>query len=253
MIDWSDKAERDLLQRFPKTREPLPPEYAAFHEQFYTAAREGKHAGASVALKLEEWMHRLACDPPNGFPLLELGAGTLNHVKFERADGRYDVVEPMKVLYDGKSELSRITHLYADTSEVPSEARYKRIVSIATFEHILNAPEIIARSALLLDPLGNFRAGIPSEGGLMWYLAYMFGTGTTFRLKYGLDYSKFQRYEHVNKAWEIEGLCRIFFKSVRVQRWPFPFLHGSIYTHIDAWDPKEEAARAYLRKIAVAK
>lgn len=253
MLDWADQTERALLSRFPKTRERLPPEYEAFHETFYKAAREGQHAGASIALKLEEWMHKRAIDRPTAFPLLEIGAGTLNHVRFESPNGTYDVVEPMKSLYEGKSEISRVGKFYSDIAEIEPGSQYKRIISIATFEHILNAPEVVARSSLLLAPGGEFRAGIPSEGGLLWYLAYMFGTGVTFRLKYGLSYARFQQYEHVNKAWEIEGLLRIFFEEVAITRWPISTLHTSFYTHLAARKPRTDVARQYLSALAAGK
>lgn len=239
----------DLLGRFPKVRAPLPPQYQAFHATFYQAAREGCHAGASLALKLERWMHRKALARGDAFPLLEIGAGTLNHVPFEPASGLYDVVEPMAILYEGKIERTRIRDAFIDIDKVPAERRYPRIISIAALEHITNLPEVVARSCLLLTPDGAFRSGIPSEGGLLWYVAYMFGTGTTFRLKYGLDYSIFQRYEHVNKASEIEAVIRVFFGRVRLSRFPLPSLHLSFYTFIDAAEPQREVALQYLHQL----
>lgn len=246
MVSHALDSNRQLLARFPKVRAKLPPAYQAFHTNFYQAAREGRHAGASVALMLEKWMHKKVLSPDNGFPLLELGAGTLNHVPFEPPQGDYDVVEPMAVLYEGKLERARIRDTFADTDEVPGDRRYPRIVSVAVLEHITNLPEVIARAALLLTPGGSFRAGIPSEGGLLWYLAYTFGTGASFRLKYGLDYGVYQRYEHVNKAWEIEAVIRMFFRRVSIARFPFPGLHLSFYTHLDAAEPDYDAAREFL-------
>src|SRR5665647_834060 len=112
-------ANRQILARFPKIRAELPSEYQAFHTKFYQAAREGQHAGASIALTLEKWMHRKVLAASNAFPLLELGAGTLNHVPFEPAQGAYDVVEPMAVLYQDKPGRARIRDTFADTDEVP--------------------------------------------------------------------------------------------------------------------------------------
>ena len=239
-------ANRAVLVRFPKIRAELPPEYKAFHTKFYQAAREGQHAGASIALTLEKWMHRRVLADVSAFPLLELGAGTLNHVPFEPQVGDYDIVEPMEVLYQGKSERARIRDTFADTDEVPADRRYPRIVSIAVLEHVTNLPEVIARAALLLTRDGSFRAGIPSEGGLLWYLAYTFGTGASFRLKYGLNYGVYQRYEHVNKAWEIEAVIRTFFRRVKIARFPLPGLHLSFYTYLQAEEPDREAAEEYL-------
>lgn len=235
-----------LLRRFPKVRPPLPPRHAAFHETFYKAAREGGHAGASVALRLERWMHRRAAEAPAGFPLLEIGAGTLNHVPFERARGVYDAVEPLEILYGGQAARTRLRALYHDIAEVPAGESYARIVSIATLEHVTDLPNLVARAALHLEADGEFRAGIPSEGGLLWYLAYTFGTGLTFRLKYGMSYSTFMRHEHVNTAEEIESVVALFFDRVAVRRFPLPFLNASVYSHLAAKGPRVEVARRYL-------
>lgn len=244
------ESNRPLLARFPKIRAELPQEYKAFHTKFYQAAREGQHAGASIALRLERWMHRKVLADRDAFPLLELGAGTLNHVQFEPTQGDYDVIEPMAVLYADRPECTRIRDTFADTADVPVERRYKRIVSVAVLEHVTNLPEVIAQACLLLTPNGSLRSGIPSEGGLLWYLAYTFGTGVSFRLKYGLDYGVYQRYEHVNKAWEIVAVIRMFFKRVKISRFPLPGVHFSFYTYLHAEEPDREAAAEFLARKA---
>lgn len=243
-------AEKQLLSRFPKVRKPLPEAYRAFHEEFYKAAREGKHAGATIALRLEKWMHHKLMARPAAFPLLEIGAGTLNHVQYESSNGRYDIVEPMPVLYEGKPELKRIENIYTDISEIAPVPTYERIGSVAVLEHVLDLPALLARSALLLTDSGVFRAGIPSEGGFLWRMAYKYGTGTTFRLKYKLDYEVFQKYEHVNTAKEMIEATRLFFDDVKVANWPLPAISASFYTFIEARSPRISRANEYLASVS---
>src|SRR5947208_1024660 len=96
-----------VLANFPKSRNPLPPAYQRVYKEMYFCSREGGTLFARAALWLEQWMHReVARD--RIFPLLEIGAGTLNHVPFEEPFGEYDVVEPQPFLYEGKNAAQRL-------------------------------------------------------------------------------------------------------------------------------------------------
>ena len=103
-------------------------------------------------------------------------------LRFEAADETYDVVEPYTALYEGRPETKRVRTFYADIAEVPRENRYDRIISIATLEHVLDLPRLVAQAATLLKPEGTFAAGIPSEGGFLWNLAWRSSVGLSFRI-----------------------------------------------------------------------
>jgi hypothetical protein len=144
---------------------------------------------------------------------LEIGAGTLNQLKFEPTNGEYDIVEPFKELFAGSPLLKQVRNVYNDISEIGSHS-YNRITSIATFEHIMDLPFVVAKAADLLNPeIGHMRIGIPNEGTIMWKLGTRF-TGFEFRKLYNLDYQVLMRYEHVNTASEIEEVLKHFFSRV---------------------------------------
>jgi hypothetical protein len=207
-----------MFERFPKTRPPLPSEIAAIYATQYKSNREGKTTASSLSQKVESWMHKqVAKDVAHGFApkaTLEIGAGTLNQLAHEPQLGPYDVVEPFKELYANSTLLSRVRNVYSDLSEVPLTVRYDRITSVATFEHICNLPEVVARAGLLLAPGGYLRTAIPSEGTPLWTLGWKMTTGFEFWLKHGLDYGLLMKYEHVNTAREIEAVIRYFFRDV---------------------------------------
>ena len=236
----------EILRLYPKKRLPLPAEYQALYDEQYQSNREGRTLAARITLHLEAWMHRRIVQGHCTFPLLELGAGTLNHVAYEPGEGAYDVVEPYELLYRGKQETSRIRNIYASIDDVPLDARYERIVSIAVLEHVLDLPSLVARCALLLAPDGRFLAGIPSEGALMWYLAWRFGTGVVWGARTGLDYGVLMRYEHVNTAAEILAVVRYLFRAVTISRFPTPWFHTSFYTLVEAATSNLDAARRIL-------
>lgn len=163
-------------------------------------------------------MHRRVADDVIGglkhCSTLEIGAGNLNHLRYEPDTGPYDVLESLVDLVSNSSRRSRVRNVYRDFSEIGGR-HYDRIISIAAFEHYCNLPEVVAHCASILEPAGRLRVAVPSEGTLLWTLGWRLTTGLEFRLKYGLDYGILMRHEHVNTAAEIEGVLRIFFKTVR--------------------------------------
>src|SRR5688572_24453215 len=124
-----------LLDTYPRTRPALSPSHAAIYEAEYKLNRDGAAPIESVAKRLEAWMHRRVA-AVQGNPTLELGAGTLNHLAFERDAADYDIVEPFETLFAGRSLLSRVRHVYSSQHDIHEESAYDRVISIATLEHM---------------------------------------------------------------------------------------------------------------------
>ncbi len=207
-----------MFEQFPKRRPALPAGIAEIYTAQYKSNRAGRTAASSLAQKAEAWMHRQVAHDlaakPAGQSTLEIGAGTLNQMAHEPESGPYDIVEPFKDLYTGSPFLPRVRNIYADIAQVPDTMRYHRITSVATFEHICNLPQVVAKAGRLLEPDGTLRAAIPSEGTPLWILGWKLTTGLEFRLKRGLDYGALMKHEHVNTAREIEQVLRYFFTAV---------------------------------------
>lgn len=244
-----------MFANFPKIRPPLPESYQRIYAKHYKDNRNGQTPASSLAQRMERWLHtRVAADVADGSKraaTLELGAGTLNQLAHEANVGAYDIVEPFTSLYADSPALHRVRNIYSDIAQVPEDARYDRITAVATFEHICNLPEVIARSALLLAPAGTLRISIPSEGTPLWTLGWMLTTGLEFRLRHGLDYGVLMRNEHVNTAAEIEDLLRYFFTGV--DRSVFGISRSlSLYQFYACSAPDDQRARDYLASIASA-
>jgi hypothetical protein len=238
-----------LLSQFPKERPSLSPDMAAAHMDILKANRERRYFLAKISNFLESWMHRQAAGKRNGHTgdsLLEIGAGTLNHVPYEDGSILYDAIEPFRDLYLDKSGKDKIRTFYTDISEVDPAQTYDRIVSVATLEHLTDLPYSIAKSGLLLNEGGVFQSGIPSEGGLLWGLSWRFTTAVAFYLKTGLAFSDHMRYEHVNDAKEIISILKYFYETVRISRFPLPSHHLSLYVYLEAKDPNVERCRDFL-------
>ena len=161
-------------------------------------------------------MHRKVAGDASDHSLstLEIGAGTLNHLRYESPHAAYDIVEPAHYQFANSPYLSRVRNIYNDIQEVPPDTRYDRIISIATFEHICNLPEVVAGCGLLLKPGGQLRAAIPAEGGQLWKLGWKLTTGLEFKRRYGLDYEVIMQSEHVNNWREVADVLNYFFQRV---------------------------------------
>ena len=182
-------------------------------------------------------MHRRVAAAP-AYPTLELGAGTLNHLRYEAPEGDYDVVEPMAHLLDDSPKLARVRDRFATIREIDPARRYRRIVSVAVLEHMEDLPGDVARAGLLLAGGGRFQAGIPAEGGFAWGLGWRVTTGLSFRLRNRLDYGTVMRHEHLSTDLEILAVVRHFFEDVRIWRFPLPLRHLSLYAALEASSPR---------------
>jgi len=226
----------ELLSSYPRQRPSLTEKHKEIYVQEYQSNRAPNSALGKAVAALESWMHKKVA----GFDgeLLEVGAGTLNHLPYEDHPKAYDVVEPFHELYRTSPNISLVRNFYDDITEVPLEQLYDRIISVAVLEHLTNLPAVIAKSGLLLRPGGSFEAGIPTEGGLLWGLGWRLTTGIAYRIRTGLDYGQLMRYEHINNAVEIIDVVKYFFEDVRIELFPLPMFHLSFYTHIHASKPR---------------
>lgn len=238
--DGTEAAWADLLASYPRSRPPLTPAHEARFVEEYRRNRSGRNGLPGVVARLESWMHRAVAEASSGGRILELGAGTLNHLPYEPQAAVYDVVEPFRSLWEDSHYRPRITQFFDDIREIPKDRRYDRILSIAVLEHLTDLPGVLACSGLLLEKDGVFQAGCPSEGGLLWGLAWRTTTGVAFRLRTGLSYSVVMNHEHVNSFDEIAAVAAHFFTRAQIQRFPLPFKHFSFYSVLEAWRPRLE-------------
>lgn len=240
----------NVFSQYPKTREELPSDFVKIYDAEYLENRTSGGVGNAIARKLESWMHKKVASESVRAKnaILEIGAGSLNHVKYESNYSAYDVVEPFKILLNSSKSNEQLRYIYSYLKDVPIGQRYTKIVSIAVLEHLLNLPVEIARSALMLEGDGRFCAGVPSEGGWLWKMAWSYGTGPEFRRRTGLDYGVLMKYEHVNTVSEIEECIRYFFETVKVVRFPLPSKNFSFYTVFIATSPLRTRCEKFLKK-----
>lgn len=229
-----------LLKTYPRTRPPLSKEFTAIYDIVYKNNRSGKGLLSYLSQSLESWMHKKVAHGGLIYqgPLLELGAGTLNHRPYEKDVISYDVVEPFTLLYEDSPDRATIRHFFPDIKAITDTSCYNRIISIAALEHICDLPTVLQQCTQLLAKDGLFQAAIPSEGGLLWRVAWECSMGLSFKLRTGLNYGELMRHEHVSNAVEIISLIRYYFHDVTLCRFPLQGHHTSLYCYIEAKNPR---------------
>ncbi|MFA6404140.1 MAG: hypothetical protein WCX31_21320 [Salinivirgaceae bacterium] len=242
-----NKKNQETIDSFPRVRKPLPEEFQKVYATHYKSNRQGKTSAASMSQKMESWMHKkVAADLSKDdlqIKTLEIGAGTLNQLKYE-PQTTYDIIEPFTELFSDSNQLNRINTIYSDIREIENR-NYDRITSIATFEHINDLPFVVAKTCLLLNDGGALRAAIPNEGTILWKLGWMFTTGLEFKLKYNLKYSTLLYHEHVNNAADIESVLNFFYFDIKCHVFGVHKKLG-LYRYYECKKPKVEVAQNYL-------
>ncbi len=236
-----------MFENYPKHREELPKAFQLIYSDYYQQNREGETTATGVSKKVESWLHKkVAADVEADFSkkTLEIGAGTLNQLQYEKTEN-YEIIEPFKKLFADSKSLNRISNIYNDIDEICIDKKFDRITSVATFEHILDLPKVVAKSCLLLKNKGTLRTSIPNQGSLLWKLGYSLTTGIEFRLKYGLNYSILMNYEHVNTANEIEKVLKYFYEKNSSSYFGIG-KHLSLYRFYESSKPRIDLAKEYL-------
>lgn len=238
-----------MFDAFPKTRPQVDEKKLKRLYENYEQNRLRTTAASRLAGFVEGWMHKkVAADVRDDSTksTLEIGAGSLNHLAYEKSKV-YDIIEPWKKLWTNSPLLNRIASKYDDINELPSTASYDRIISIATFEHVLDLPGLVAHTCLHLTDNGCLRVAIPNEGGFVWTTCWRLTTGLEYFFKTGEDYGLIMKYEHVNTADEIEEVLKYFYGDVRKS------VLGlndtlAIYRFYECRLPQVEKASAFLKR-----
>jgi hypothetical protein len=240
----------NIFDSFPKKRGELPLVFQRIYSEHYKKNREGQTRASFLAQKMEQWMHKKVANDvikKSNLATLEIGAGTLNQLRYENTVP-YDVVEPYAELYINSCYLNKVRSIYKNIDEIKGNCIYDRITSIATFEHILDLPDVVAKACCLLKTAGSFRVAIPNEGSWLWTLGWECTTGIEFKLKYNLNYGILMKHEHVNTADEIEGILKYLFRDVKASVFGFS-RRLAFYRFYECKTPILEHARKIIDRI----
>jgi hypothetical protein len=232
----------DLIKKYPKKRGVLPKPIRKIFNKYYS-----EHRNNFLSQLSERWLHTSINDRNIKNTTLEIGAGTLNHLKYE-IKKHYDIIEPKSFLYKNSINKKLINKKYADIKLTPDN-NYNRIISCAVLEHIADLPDYLYVSSLKLKKGGYQQHSIPCEGYPMWDILWFMFSGILFRLKFGYSFRYIQKHEHVNNFDEIKSLISFFYKKVEIKfSYPFYNKYLSFYANIKFRNPNKKNILIYKKQ-----
>ena len=231
----------NLIKKYPKKRGALPEPLKKIFNTHYLNNRQNFFSQLS-----ERWLHVSIDDRKKKNKTLEIGAGTLNHLKYETTK-HYDIIEPKRFLLNKTIYKKKIHKLFKNINQTKAKD-YDRIISCAVLEHITDLPEYLCTSSLKMKKNGYQQHSIPCEGYPMWDISWFLFNGILFKLKYGYSFKYIQKHEHVNNFDEIISLIRFFYKNVKV-KFSYPFFNKylSFYANIKFSNPNKKNIKNYFQ------
>ena len=93
-----------IKKKYPKIRQPLSRSLKKIFNRHYLNNRKN-----FLSQLLETWLHSSIKKIKNKkIKTIEIGAGTLNHLKYENLkDNSYDIIEPKKFLFKNSNNLKK--------------------------------------------------------------------------------------------------------------------------------------------------
>ena len=238
----------DLIKTYPRKRKKLNAEYNKIYKKFYNNHLNKKNIISFIIKNAEKLFHKLTYEAkPKNINILELGAGNLDHVKYENFF-RYDVVEPEKRYYiKNKKALKKVNKIYRSIFSIPNNKSYDKIIAIATLDVIDNLPKFLSKIGVLMNKNSILCVGNSTIGSLSFYLTWRFTSGLYFFFKYRKNLRVLKDHESVNKFNEIVSLLKYFYKSVEIKMIPNLFYLYKPTCFIKVKEPDLKKCKRYLK------
>lgn len=231
------------FKKYPKKRPKLDDQLKKIFDSEYKKNRTN-----FLSQLCESWLHYSIKGRKNEHETtLEIGAGTLNQLKYENYKKKiYDVVEPKNFLFRN-SPFKKNIHKFYKTIKSTPDNYYERIISCATLEHLEDLPDFLYLSSKKMKKQGYQSHSIPCEGYPIWHLAWWIFSGITFKLRTGFSFNKIQRHEHLNNFDEIKEMICFFYKKWKIS-YSYPSFFSpycSFYANITFWSPNKKNILLY--------
>ena len=232
----------NILNKFPKKRPPLPIKIKKIFNNFLLNNRKNFFSEFS-----ERWLHYSMKDRNSSKSVLEVGAGTLNHFKYENLNKTYDIIEPLKFLFKNSFFKKNINKIYKNIKDCKN-LYYSRIISCAVLQYHTDIPEFLYHSSLKLKKNGYHQHSVPCEGFPIWDFTRFLTTGLIFKIKYRYSFKHMAKYEHVNNLNEIIFLIKFFYKDFKIKySYPFFCKFLAFYANVEFSRPNKKNIKKYLK------
>ncbi|MCC7518700.1 MAG: class I SAM-dependent methyltransferase [Verrucomicrobiae bacterium] len=207
-----------VASKWPKVLSPLTEEQRRISDDFMKHWHEVLPSRFSVVDRFNH-LYAVRHSPPGFRTTLEIGAGSGEHLRYERLtpeqEANYhalDLRENMGAQI--RNQFPRIRVTIGDCQEpLPFEDdAFDRILAIHVLEHLPNLPAAVRQMHRVINKRGGVLLSvIPCEGGLAYGFRRRISAQRIFEKRYKQPYRWFIEREHLNRPGEIlEELDRCF-------------------------------------------
>lgn len=168
--------------------------------------------------------------PPSFFRTLEIGAGTGEHLAYEKLtkeqEENYIAVDIRENMIAAlRSRFPQIKAVVGDCQDRLefTDGHFDRILAIHVLEHLPNLPKAVKEMHRLCDKKrGVLSIVIPCEGSAAYTLARKISAQRIFEKRYKQSYKWLIEREHINLPEEIFEELSPYFKQVSATFFPIP-------------------------------
>lgn len=158
-----------------------------------------------------------------GERVLEIGAGTGEHINYEHSCEKYYALEILPAMANKiRAKFPNVEVITGDCQEpFPLEDNsIDRVNAIHVLEHLTNLPATLKEIKRVLKPFGTLVAMIPCEG-MAYKIARKISAERLFKKTYKMDYDWLVKSEHVNSPKEIITELNKEFSLTEKRYFPF--------------------------------
>lgn len=216
-------------RKWPKVFPPLSPAQQAISDDFMRYWHEVLPKKYGI---VDEFNHKYPVinAPASFFRTLEIGAGTGEHLEYEKltniqldnyvaVDIRENMIEVLR------SRFPQVKAIVGDCQERLDfeDGHFDRILAIHVLEHLPNLPNAVKELHRLCDKgHGVLSIVIPCEGSIAYTFARRISAQRVFEKRYKQSYQWLIDREHINLPDEIFQELSPYFKRVSATYFPIP-------------------------------
>jgi ubiquinone/menaquinone biosynthesis C-methylase UbiE len=207
--------------------EPSYQEYMTKWSEIYQLSNYEGGLAAWFLRKSHEWCEESFTRQDMFEKVLEVGAGTGEHIKHIRHRfNEYWITDanlPMlnQAIEDvASSKNGRIFVQKEDATKLSfSDQSFNRVIATHVLEHIPEPHNVLSEWARVIKPGGVLSLVLPCDPGFAWRFGRMLGPRKKFQSA-GIDYDYWMAREHINSINNLVTFVRYYFPDIREQWLP---------------------------------
>ena len=207
--------------------EPSYQEYMVKWAEVYQKSNYDRGLSAWFLRKSHEWCEERFTKNDMFEKVLEVGAGTGEHIKYIRHRfNEYWATDANLTMLNQVTEKAmseKIGNVFVQEEDATklsfSDGNFDRVIATHVLEHIPEPHKVLKEWARVIKPGGILSLALPCDPGFAWRFGRMLGPRKTFQ-KVGIDYDYWMAREHINSINNLVTFVRYYFPVIQEQWLP---------------------------------